>query len=388
MDYQAELTKYIDRDELVDLASALVRIPSISIEGIYEVEIARFLKNWLEKEGIEAEIRDAAPNRPNVIGYLRSGNGGPSLMYNGHLDMAPLAPGWRKDPYDPWIENGRLYGGAITNMKGQVATMAIALAALKRSGLKLPGDVVLTAVAGECDLLGLGTKYVVESGVRTTYAICSEPSDNVIITAHGGVCQFRIHVHGRAAHVKEREHGINALGGAARVLLNLDEEKLTYEPHEVLSLLPRMTLGMIKGGLLPSVTAPECTITGDIRIVPGMTEESIRKDIELQLACLKDNNPQFDADVEFFVYEAPFVMPLDSPIIKAVIETHTKVKGDPPQVDRSCRMGGTDASHLLANGIPTALYGPGEWGMWPDESIGIEEMVQSALIFALTAFEL
>lgn len=78
---------------MVELASTLVRMPSVSIEGIYEVETAEFLKMWLEKEGIELEIRDAAPNRPNVIDYLRSGNSERSLMYNGHLDMAPLAPG-------------------------------------------------------------------------------------------------------------------------------------------------------------------------------------------------------------------------------------------------------------------------------------------------------
>lgn len=181
---------------------------------------------------------------------------------------------------------------------------------LQRSGLKLPGDIVLRAVAGKFDLLGLETKHIIESGVRTSSAICAEPTNNEIITAHSGVCQFRITVHGRAAQVTEREDGINALKGAGQVLLTLDDDKLTYETHEVLNRLTRLTLGMINVRLLPGVRGPVCTIIGDIRIVPGMTADSIRQDIKRQLEQLKAEDLQFEGDVEIFVYEAPFVMPL------------------------------------------------------------------------------
>ena len=77
-------------DELTQLLSELVAIDSTNPElvpgGAGEGEIARFIAGWLEKAGLEVELIETAPGRPNVVGIARGTGGGRSLILNGHMD--------------------------------------------------------------------------------------------------------------------------------------------------------------------------------------------------------------------------------------------------------------------------------------------------------------
>ena len=48
--------------------------------------------------------------------------------------MRRWAPGGRRDPYRAEIEGNRLYAGGITDMKGPLAAMIVALEAAARAG--------------------------------------------------------------------------------------------------------------------------------------------------------------------------------------------------------------------------------------------------------------
>ena len=95
-------------------------------------------------------------------------------MFNGHLDSNPLAAGWTRNPYDPWVEGNRLHGAGIRNMKSGVASMIHAAEAIRRSGVSLAGDIVIACVLGELQG-GLGTKYLLDKGYRTDAAVVTEP---------------------------------------------------------------------------------------------------------------------------------------------------------------------------------------------------------------------
>ncbi|HLE43734.1 MAG TPA: M20/M25/M40 family metallo-hydrolase, partial [Methylomirabilota bacterium] len=150
---QRRVLAAIDDDEIVRLACDLVRIPSFTTE---ETPCAEWLSNYLGDQGLPVELQEIEPGRKQAVARLRGSGGGRSIMLNGHIDIDPLATGWSRDPFDPWIADGKLYGHGIYNMKAGVTAIILATLALKRSGVPVRGDVVLACVAAELNS-GIGT---------------------------------------------------------------------------------------------------------------------------------------------------------------------------------------------------------------------------------------
>ena len=106
----------VDTERMLDLAQDLVRIPSFKTE---ETEVARFLSSFLEKRDYDVQLQEVEPGRFQTVAVLKGTGGGKSLMLNGHIDIDPLAMGWKRDPWTPAIEGDRIYGGGIRNMEGR-----------------------------------------------------------------------------------------------------------------------------------------------------------------------------------------------------------------------------------------------------------------------------
>ena len=121
----------IDAEQMVRLAQELVRIPSYKTE---ETEVARFLSGYLSERGYDVQLQEVEPGRFQTIATLKGTGSGKSFMLNGHIDIDPLAMGWRRDPWSPSVEDDRIYGGGIRNMKGGLASMIAAAEALRTSG--------------------------------------------------------------------------------------------------------------------------------------------------------------------------------------------------------------------------------------------------------------
>jgi acetylornithine deacetylase len=79
---------------LPELAAELIAVdsvnPTLVPDGGGEAVVARVLAEWLERAGLEVEIEEVVPGRPNVIGVARGSGGGRTLMLNGHLDTVGL----------------------------------------------------------------------------------------------------------------------------------------------------------------------------------------------------------------------------------------------------------------------------------------------------------
>ena len=93
----------IDDDEVLRLGQDLIRIPSFTTE---ETPCAEWLANYLGDQGLEVELQEIEPGRKQAIARLRGTGGGRSIMLNGHIDIDPLASGWTRDPFTPWIAEG------------------------------------------------------------------------------------------------------------------------------------------------------------------------------------------------------------------------------------------------------------------------------------------
>ena len=162
----------VGRDEMLRLAQELIRIPSFKTE---ESDVARFLGEYLGGRGYEVDSQEVEPGRFQTVAILRGSGGGKSLMLNGHIDIDPLAMGWKRDPRTPSFEGDFIFGGGIRNMKSGVSSLVTAAEAIRKSGVSLDGDLVLACVAGELQG-GVGTTYLCRNGPLTDMAVVPDPS--------------------------------------------------------------------------------------------------------------------------------------------------------------------------------------------------------------------
>ena len=166
--------------------------------------MARFLGDFLAQRGYDVQLQEVEPGRFQTIATLKGSGGGKSLMLNGHIDIDPLAMGWKRDPWTPMIEGDFIYGAGIRNMKSGVSSMIAAAEAIRRSGTPLKGDLVLACVVGELQG-GVGTSYLCRHGPLTDMAVVPEPfGANNILTVHAGVLEMAIHVLGNSRHISRQ----------------------------------------------------------------------------------------------------------------------------------------------------------------------------------------
>jgi len=137
----------IDRDRLVEWASAAIATPSFT-GG--EEAMARLMAETLAELGLDVQWQQVEEGRANVLGTLAGAGDGPSLMFNGHMDKSysgrePWLAGIPGFQPQGFVRDGRIYGLGISNMKGALACY---VEALRDAGVRLAGDVMIAAVCG------------------------------------------------------------------------------------------------------------------------------------------------------------------------------------------------------------------------------------------------
>lgn len=371
----------VDVEGLVDLTSHLARFPSqIPNEG----ELGRFLADYMRASDCFDEVRlqPVVPGRFNVVGVVTGDRPGPRLLLNGHTDIPAPTGAWTRDPYDGAVADGRVYGLGLTDMKAAVACMVKAAEAVAERRASFGGELVVSAVIHH-NVCGLGTKFFLDTWDRPfDAAINGEPTDLALQLAHGGAWQFQVTTFGLAKHSSRQ--GVNAIEKMLKLLGNLSLDALTYSSWDGVDGLPRLVLGDIAGGSSPSRTAERCVVKGDVRTVPGMTEDSLRSDLARLIARLSSEDPEFRAEVDGLSYQRPFWAEDSWEVVNLVSQAHEAVTGRPARVSRGLPMSAyvTDSSDLVRAGIPTVIYGPGDWSGEPDEFIAIDDLATASRVYA------
>lgn len=375
----------IEREDLVNLAQ---KVASYKSDTDNEGELAEYLTNRLLDQGIEVHYEDVVAGRPNVIATVRSRNSVQlPLVINAHMDGAFHLTGWSRDPLEGWIDGDKLYGAAISDMKGGLASMVAAVEAAARKR-DLPRDLILQAVMHH-DTVGLGTKYVLASeGPYEGYGICGEPSNMKVHYAHGGAVKFKITVKGHAAHVSRVEDGVDALKAAVSLYQQLTVMSPTGTRTEELPNLPTVFVGVLNGGFAAGCVAPTAELFGDIRTLPDMNRHTVYSD----LANLIDENrvPGCEYGIKITAAQKGLLGKRDSTIISAIDRASKKVRKTGIEISKSMPTQAfvTDGADMAAAGIETVVLGPGDWKYAPDEFISITDMHDAAEIYLQTAYEL
>jgi acetylornithine deacetylase len=208
------------RSRLTETIANLVRIPSENTPPAGNEEACQeYVARRLAELGIRAETyspssvsgldrhpvyrqgRDYS-HRPNIAGTWKGAGGGRSLLLSGHIDTVPRgSEPWVRHPFGAAVEGNRLYGLGANDMKAGIAAILVALEILKKTGIRLNGDLLLETIVDE-EFGGVnGTLSARLRGHNADAAIICEPSQLAICPAQTG---------GRTVHVttKRAEGGI------------------------------------------------------------------------------------------------------------------------------------------------------------------------------------
>lgn len=314
---------------------------------------ARLLATVLREWGLDVEVREAAPGRPNVV--ARAGTrGGPALMFNGHLDVVGVEE-MVHPPFDPQVRNGRIYGRGSADMKAGVAAMCAAAA---RVASRTKAEVIVAAVIDE-EAGSRGTSALVEAGIRADAAIVTEPTRLAIMPAHRGFAWIEIAFTGRAAHGSRWDIGVDAVRHAGLLLAELDAHDAETLPRRTHPLLGRASLhaATIEGGVGWTTYPAHCTLRIERRTIPGESARDALREVDDACARIRKRHPSLRADVRLVLEQQPSDVPASAPVVHA-LDAALRASGEEVRVEGMSAW--TDCALLNAAGIPAICFGPGD----------------------------
>src|SRR6266581_6392264 len=356
----------------------LVRIPS---QTGSEQAAAHAFADRCEAAGLEVDMQEVEPGRPNVIARWLVGRG-PRLLLTGHLDTVPVGDGWSRDPFGAEVAGGRLYGRGACDMKGGLAAMLGAIVDLRARGDQPAGDVTLAAAVGE-EEDSAGTRAMVKRGIKADRAVLSEPTAMHLVLANRGLLNYRIVVRGASVHASAAALGRNAVTAASRVALELEATgtQLSKRSHPVFG-PPSLTIGTMHGGTRPYIVPDRCEIEVDRRLNPGESAEQVVEELQGAIARVKESLPWLEAEIIAGPDYIPFEIPQDHELVRSMTNA-MQAAGLPPRT--SSWRAASDAGFLVHGaGIPCVLFGPGDIEQAahrPDEWIDLEDLDVAQRVF-------
>ena len=344
--------------------------PSLVPNSRGEKEVAELIASEMRAFGMDVEIAEVAPGRPNVVGVLEGKQKGKSLMFCGHIDTVSVEG--MKNPFDPKIKDGKIYGRGSQDMKGGIAAMISAARKLAINGKLNFGRVIIAAVVDE-EYASIGAEALVKNW-KADAAVITEPTDLTIAVGHKGFSWVEIETEGRAAHGSRPLEGRDAILRMGRVLAKLEthnKKLMAKTPHPILG-TGSLHASLIEGGRELSTYPDRCKLQMERRTISGEPMEIALQEAEEILAELKREDSEFEASARFLFGRPPYETPVDHPLPE-MLENSIKCAGH--QTKREGMTFWTDAAILGNAGIPSVIFGPGGAGLHSIEEYVIADEV-------------
>ena len=375
-------------EDIVVFTQKLVQTPSPSGK---EGPIAEIIAEEMRKLDYDEVMIDPIGN---VLGTIKGSGGGKTLLFSGHIDHAE--PGAMEEPYSGKRMDGRkfgvagevIYGRGAVDMKGAVASMVYAAAAVKASGMKLSGDIIVAGNPLEETSGADGTIYMLDvDGVKADGAVCGEATNLGIYLGHRGNAEVKLTVKGLMAHGSNPSRGINAAIKASQLVCYImDNYKLPK--HDLLGQCTTTILDIKADTERQAPVVPDrCFVYVDRRFLPGETKEDILKEFEALVAGAKKEISDLDVDMEITKWGLALFTPAEEPVTQALIAARTKVLGEAGKL--SAWIFGTDGAFIADRGIPCVGFGPGNeaYAHTPEDHISIEDLDKSTKVYVQMAVE-
>ncbi len=402
------------REEIVDFACELIRIPTVNPPGEHYRECAELIGHRLTSHGFEVDYLEAvgrpehteAHPRVNVVGRRGGRVPRPLVHVNGHIDVVPVGEGWSVDPFAGIVRDHRLYGRGATDMKSGIAAAVFAAEAIRRAGAELEGSVEISGTVDEESGGQAGVAWMAEQGRiasdRIDYVIIPEPfGAGRICVGHRGVYWFKVTSFGRAAHGSMPFLGVNAVENMSVVLEAIRNEfshalsRRTTRMPVIPAGARRATINVnaIEGGQVGQTiqspcVADRCEAVFDRRFLLEERFDSVRGEIVELLDRLSSIDGRFE--LTDLMRVDPVQTPEGSPLTDTLARAVQIVLGKEPELVAS--PGTYDQKHVarIAGIEHCVAYGPGilELAHQADEYCTVEDLLSATKVLALGILEL
>jgi acetylornithine deacetylase len=397
----------IDRDRLVETASAMIEVHSFTGD---EARMADLMCELFDDARLQVQRQEVEEGRANALGTWSGRGGGPSLMFNGHMDTSYSGrepwlrdvPGFQPQAFQ---REERLYGLGISNMKGALACYVEAVRSLQEDAVRLKGDVLIAAVSGEIEKTqhgdaqgaeyrgyAAGTRHLVTHGGVADMCLLGEPTEGKVVLGHFGALWLRIRVHGNFIHTafSEGKRDQNSILRAHEVLDAVREWIPTWEDDPANGYRGAkaiVNVGAIQGGFgwRVSRTPHHTDLFLDVRVPPTKEMSLARREVLDWVRSLAEQFPEYGIEGEVYVTAPGAEIDEGHELVGAIDVAHEEVFGAPP--GRDVTRWFSDASALTRYGIPTVNYGTstGLMDVELGENLEIDGLVRTAEVYARVA---
>ncbi len=350
--------------ELFDLASKLIKIPSVNHEGRLENldRISRFIAGWFTAHGIRSRIIEFRKGHPVVIAEV--GTGKKTILLNGHMDVVPQGDGkWVRDPFSGTVSNGKLFGRGAADMKSGLAMFMLLMSRMKEH----PGQrLIFTAVSDE-ETGGFNCSRYLAEKYSPDLVLVAEPTGlRYVGIGEKGVLHVKLRTQGKASHSSRPSLGKNAVVamiGALDKLSGISKMPIKFPEAVRPALLNSRTLfgsdavkitinpSVLRGGNKVNVVPDSCEADVDMRLPPGVSSkkvlDTVRKlapaaEVEKCPSSESNYTDMNDRHVHSFMKSVARHAKYPKPIVST---------------------GASDGRFFRYKGIPTISYGPGNFDM-------------------------
>ena len=387
------------REDLVALTLDLVRLRTQNPPGENYEACVRLLVNKLQSLGLETKVVEVGdnpdPSHPRSILLSSYGEGTRTVYFHGHYDVVPAAD---ESQFLPQVKDGRIIGRGAADMKGGLAAMIYAAAALRQCRIPLRGRIALVFVPDEETGGRYGTRFLFDQGLvdpkEAIAMFTPEPTGGTIWNACRGAISLWVRVKGLPIHSTLQHQGVNAFEKMiplTEALLRLKSEvearKTSYAvaPGESRQSI-LMLGGELRGGTNFNIVPGESAFTVDRRINP---EENLRTEKEALESVFRTLREQgLDLETEVIQEGEPAGIPPDHPIAQTLAGSVEAVTGRKPAF--SMCPGLLEIRYYLKNGVPAIAYGPGLMSQahGPEEYVETGDLMTCSAVYALTAMKL
>ena len=437
-------TTWIDDNEaeMVEFLADYVRHRSpTEAERAVQLE---FLKPALEEMGWDRiDVVDVTTDgsRPNVNAHLVGSGGGDNLLFNGHCDVIDVPEAkrdrfWTTDPWEPTVEDGRMYGRGTSDMKGPLTAMIWAVRSLIETDARLDGDVLLSVVVGEeqaqQDRGTIPATEALLAEVDIPFCVNCEPTNLEVHTTSAALFNIDIRLYGKAIHgcqhnlvrypqrygvPQGREVGVDVLRPMVSLLDRLHQlehqlnmrysgelfgsggfpEPVDQQGVGTITIVPTI----IDAGEYVASIAEEARIQGQVYIPPAIDPADVREEIEAVVDgmiatddWLADHPPEIEfggqlGDHREYSYWPSFTVPIDDPGPQALGRAVEAATGEEPIYSGFKAV--TDGGFIQkVCGVDTVSFGPGNTNLGvhgANEYVPLDQLTQAAKVYAAMILE-
>ncbi|MDF1510095.1 ArgE/DapE family deacylase [Robertmurraya sp. DFI.2.37] len=394
------------KDELIDLCSQLIKIPSENPPGD-STEITTFIDQYLKNVGAETTWHEATDKMYNLVSTIGENKGGKHLIYCGHSDVVPTGDHtkWDFNPTSGEVVDGWLLGRGASDMKAGLGGIIFTFALLKKLNIELPGQLTLAIVPDEETGGEFGVPWLLERKIiQGDGCLIAEPSSRYNPTlGQKGSYWFKLKVYGEPGH-----GSLSPLAGNNAIInmINaINEIRKLWElhidiPEEVMPLIERskrymrevekdrepfqavldhvtVNIGKIQGGTKSNMIPESCEVEVDCRLPFGITQEEVTAFLHEKL-----NSLGIEYELTRFGFRSNANYTSDEePICKAIVDNITHVTGH--DAYGVMQWASSDARHFRDHHIPVLQYGPAYLPSIHgyNEKVKVEDIVRCSKVY-------